>query len=116
MIPSTFLHREDFYYDASDLMGELDLEEEDLPELPDDWFVEVEQTELEPMFQLSADWICERLDEERGSEDGNEYSEVHKIITANLDFSKVNELIPKLYYPNGKRFKITKADLIEYCK
>lgn len=108
-----FFHEDEFHRDLESLMSSLDIE--DPKTLEDDWEIEVGETTLEPMFILNADWIAERLDEDRMTEDGDEVEDIFKLIKNNVDFTKVNELMPRLHYLNGKGFKITKQDLIDYC-
>ena len=116
MNKETFYYNDKHYSELCALMEDLDITEENLAELEEDWTLKVEETDLEPMFTLDADWICERLDEERMSEDGDEADSINELLKTHIDFTKINELMPKLYYPNNTFFTITKKDLIEYCK
>lgn len=103
--------------DLGDLLEQLEIEEEEVKDLPEDWTYEAEEVELEPMFVLGADMLNDILSdrfEERFSEDAPEYDKINKILKDNIDFDKINALIPKLYYSTGKIKTITKADLLEY--
>jgi hypothetical protein len=108
-----YYYKHAHYYELGDLAEALGL---DVPgaieKLNDDWSVTVEETALAPLFQLSADWIVDRLDDERMSEDGDEVDKISKLIKEHLDFTKVNELMPKLYYTTGKKILIRKTDLL----
>ena len=112
-----FFYSDKFYSDLGELMDDLDLyEDEDVSKLPDDYSLDCKYSELEPIVTLSADWIGERIDEERFTEDGDEIEKIEKILSANIDFEKVNSLMPKLYYESIEKFKITKADMVEWIK
>lgn len=97
------------YTDIQALAEELS-DDGSLNEIEND--IEVEETNLEPMFQFDANSITDNLDEERMSEDGDEVDEIRELIKKHVDFTKVNELMPKLWYPNGKKYKITKQQLL----
>ncbi len=77
-------------------------------------YIEVEETDLEQLFQLDADWICDKLDEDRMSEDGDEVEDIRALIKKHEDnFKEINEKIPSLYYPNGRKYKISTKELLE---
>lgn len=108
-----FFYDEEFYSDIENLMSDLDLNTiEDVQNLEDDYSLECTKSIIEPIFTLSAQWILERIDEERFSESGNELDSLEKTITENIDFDKVNSLIPKLCYETKEKFQITKQDLL----
>jgi len=107
-----FFYEDNFYSEIGDLLMDLDIDEDDIPELPEDWEITVHESSLEPLVTLSVDWIMDRINEERFSEEGNEYDKIHKIISDSIDFIAINEKIPQMYYPTKKTFKITKADLL----
>ena len=76
----------------------------------------MEDCDLEPIGVLSVDLLTELLMdkwEDRQSEDGLEYDKIEKVIKENIDFDKINELLPKLYYPNGKEITFTYEQLME---
>jgi hypothetical protein len=91
-------------------MEELEIDEETIESAPD--FVTCYPAELEPIVKLSPDWILDRIDEERFTEDGNDHDKVYELLSK-IDFSAFNESCPKLYYPTGRKFEITKADFYE---
>ena len=107
-----------FISDMDDLLLCLDLDEETIPYLPEDYSIECFDTELEPIQTLSAEFIAENISEERFSENNydGEYSNVVKLLNENIDFDKINSLLPKLYYETNRKFTITKADLLTYIK
>ena len=112
-----FFYSDNFHSDLGELMDYLDYnEEEDVLKLPDDYTLNCIKAELEPIVTLSAEWIIDRIDEERLTEDGNEIERIEKALYANIDFEKLNSLMPKLYYEGIKKFTITKADMLEWIK
>lgn len=115
-----FFIEDRFYTELSDLIDEMDLDDEMVQNLPDDWSIEVEDSNLEKMFvfkeRFVIDSIVERTDqwEDRFPEEPDRVNEkIEKAIKAGIDIDKINELLPSLYYPNGKKYTITKKDLIE---
>jgi len=71
---------------------------------------EVELCTLEFIVVINGDYIVDRIDEERFSEefDIEEREEIAKILNDNIDWDKINLLLPKIYYPNGKKITIIK--------
>jgi len=104
-------YNENFYHELSDLVADIDL---DMLKAGDT--ITVEDCDLEPIGVLSVDLLTELLMdkwEDRQSEDGLEYDKIEKVIKENIDFDKINELLPKLYYPNGKEITFTYEQLME---
>lgn len=82
----------------------------------------IEQTELEKLLVIRKDFavnaIVNQTDiwEDRFPEESDDlFKRIEKAISDAIDIEKLNEGLPSLYYPNGKKFKVTKADLVEYC-
>lgn len=111
-----FTESDDFFRDIEDYCGFHELEKEIVEKYPDDWQKEVLFTFEEPIEKLCADWIAEKFDDGRFSEDNfhDEYDEVVKVLNENIDFKKINDLLPRMYYPNGKKGLLTKKVLMEY--
>jgi len=112
-----FFIEEEFCSDLQDLMDYLDIEEP--KNLRSSWMLKVELTDLEPIFKISDKKLLELLvdnNEERLHEDfdGTDESRILKAINGSCDFVKLNELMPKYYFPNGKFAVITKQDLLNY--
>jgi hypothetical protein len=103
-----FFYEDKFYSDVEELMIDLEIDEESIESMPD--FYKCYKSSFEPIFELDADWVLERIDEERQSEDGEELDKIQQLLKQ-IDFSKFNEQCPKLYYPTREKFEITKADL-----
>lgn len=111
-----FFYDDKFCEDPSDLAELLDIDEDNVNELPDDWKVRVELTKLEPIFNIDADDLCQMLcdcNEERLPEDFEETKTLNAL-KESIDFDKLRSLLPKLYYANAKFEFITKSDLINY--
>jgi hypothetical protein len=112
-----FFYDNEFYSDLDSLMDDLDLNAEaDIYQLPDDWFITCFESKREPIFILSVDFITDAINEERFSEEGREFDEINEVLSNNIDYEKINALIPNLYYPTRTKFLITRADLINYIK
>lgn len=109
-----FFYEDKFYHDLGDLIDEWG--EDEVKNFPDDWSITVEEATEEPILTLSTEWIIERIDDERWTEDGDEWHKVHKVLVDNIDFQKINTLMPKLWYETRKKVTITKADLLDYMK
>ena len=113
---------EDFFYydtfcsDISDLMMLLDIEEEleAVNELPGDWSIRIELTDLEPVCTLDVDdiyqFILDQYEDRLGEHD--QEKTLKTALRESIDFEKLNQLLPKLYYPNGTFETITKQDLV----
>ena len=113
---------ENFFYDDEycsslyDLAKLLGIDGTNLNDLDVYWYIEVELADLEPIFNVDADSLCQLLadaNEDRLSEDSNEGLRVLLALQESIDFEKLRELLPKLYYPNGKYGYITNDDLVK---
>jgi hypothetical protein len=119
---TNFYYDEEFYEDLHDLAKRFDVyNTEDLNELEDDWSVEIELTNLEPVFEINSDILCELLcekNEERLGEDEatteDTIGEITKALNECIDFEKLKQLLPQFCYPNCVFKTITKADLVCY--
>lgn len=105
-----------FYHDEYDLAESYDLDE--LLEDPEDWSIKVELCDLELIGFLDGSVISERaFDEGRFTEEMHDDQEkIAKILNDNIDFEKINSLLPKFWYPNGKYETYTKQDIINLLK
>jgi len=112
-----FFYDDTFCSDLEDLANVFDIDEYNVNELKDDWQVKVEMSDLEPIFYVDADSLCQLLadaNEDRLSEDFDEEANILKALKECIDFEKLKEALPKLYYPNNEFQTITKKDLVEY--
>jgi hypothetical protein len=99
-----------FFSEVQDIAEHLDYDF--LVEQTDDFIVEAYECDLEFIFQFNGDYIADCIDDERLSEDGDEKEDVAKILNLNIDFDKVNALMPKLWYSSNRKVIFTKAELI----
>jgi len=117
-----FFIDDSFYNDLSDMMDEMEIEEENISELPDDWSQKIQLSKLEKIFTLNknfvTDAIIQKTDtwEERFPEDPNDsfMNKIEKAIESGIDIDKINSLLPELYYPTMEFVTITKKDLIDW--
>jgi len=117
-----FFIDDSFYNDLSDMMDEMEIEEENISELPDDWSQKIQLSKLEKIFTLNknfvTDAIIQKTDtwEERFPEDTNDsfMNKIEKAIESGIDIDKINSLLPELYYPTMEFVTITKKDLIDW--
>lgn len=111
-----FFYNNDYYTDLEDFIEKVFDDEDEIAELDDDKLFLCKGSKLEPILKLSAEWIAERIDDERFSENNNEneVEKIMKVLSVNIDFDKINALLPELYYENYKdKFTITKQDLLD---
>lgn len=114
-----FFVDEKFFSDTDEYLIEVmenQYEVESVSELPDDFNEKIEFSELEKIVEFTPDDIIQScISDDRFPEDDDElYSKIEKLLRRHIDFDKLNAEIPKLYYPNGEKMQITKADLIEW--
>ncbi len=112
-----FFYEDNFCSDIDDFAKIFDIDEDNVNELKDDWAVKIELSDLEPIFNIDAENLCQLLadaNEDRLSEDFDEEQRVLMALSETIDFEKLKEALPKLYYPNNKFEIITKADLVEW--
>lgn len=83
---------------------------------PVDFTMEAYECDLEFIIQLDGESISECIDDERLSEDGDEKEDVAKMLDANIDFDKINALMPKLWYPSNRKIVLTRDELINEIK
>jgi len=105
-----------FYSELSEYLEYHDIKREEVESYPDDYKLEMNGSKLEPIVQFDAEWISERICEERFSENNcdSETSKIMKALNDCIDFDKLNSQIPKLYYENRRdKCVFTKADLLE---
>ncbi len=103
-----------FFSDMESLLEWIeDNEDCTIEELPEDYVIDVNESTKEKLVTFSAEWMVNRIDEERFSEDGDEQSDICKILEDCIDFDKINSKIPELYYPKYKSIKMTKEDLLK---
>ena len=105
-----------FYTNLEDFIYKVFDGEEEVRELEEDVIFECKGSKLEPIIDFSSQWITERIDDDRFSENNSddEYERITKVLDKNIDFKKIVDMLPKLYYENYKdKFTITKQDLLD---
>ena len=87
---------------------------EEIEALPDDYKLVAYECESKPIVVFSAEWITERINEEKFSEDqaDEEYENITKALNEFVDFEKLNAKVPRLNYPTKHQVIFTKEDLI----
>lgn len=112
-----FFIDDNFCSDLEDLANTLEIDEDNVNDLEDDWKMKVELTDLEPIFKIDAESLCQLLadsNEDRLSEDYTEEKTILQALKESIDFDKLTEMLPKLYYMNGKFETVTKSDLVQW--
>ena len=108
-------YNDHFFNDLTELLEYEEIEKQEIEEKPDDYFIEVGAGELEPILKLDVNHFSEYLydmNEERFPEDADEMLiKIVKVLKNNIDFGKLNQLMPKLYYYSGT-VKIFKIELL----
>ena len=116
-----FFYNDKFYSSIEEYLIDVYEEHDDeellkiLNALSENYTLVVKESSLEPVFQLTPDWILDHIDEERYTEEGTEYDKIYNELKK-VDFTDFNSKVPKLYYESRMNFKITKADLLEAVK
>lgn len=101
-----------FFEDLYDLLEHLDITKEDVVGKPDDYCLCVNVCKLEPIFHFDADFIADCIDDERCSEYGDEKHDVAVILAREIDFDKINSLMPKLWYPTSEKAIFSKEEIL----
>ena len=116
-----FFYNDNFYSDIDGVIDELEYNMgTSVNEFPEDFEIEVELAQEEPIFQLDMQFVVKAIEahteryEDRFPEDSTRVdAEIKKAIEGAVDLAKLNKSLPKLYYTTGKYAKITKADLLD---
>ena len=116
-----FFYEDNFYPDFEDFVDDFSFEKEHLSEIKDDWEITCEESSLEKIFNLKKEFIIESLidacyiyDDRIPSDSDHIFNKIRTAISKTFDVEKLNENLPSLYYPNGKKFKITKKNIVDY--
>jgi hypothetical protein len=112
-IPENFFYNDTYYHNLEDLASDC---EDMMKEVSDDEEIEIGLSDEAPIVQLSPSWILDRINEDAFCEDTYERDseKIKKILEKNIDFQKLNEEIPKLFYGNNKTLKIRIGELKTY--
>jgi hypothetical protein len=115
-----FFYDDKFYYELSDYLDDIEIEElDDFNNLDDDFSIKIEHSEIQPVFQITPSYLLEMLmdcNEDRIDENFDDRHEKKIIEALNecIDFDKLKKELPQYYYGNGDFEIITKQDLIDY--
>lgn len=102
-----YLYNDEFYDEIEDIIDAL---EEPIEEYKNG--ITIEECREEPICKINAQWIVERIDEERFPENNDDtYEKVEDVLNKYIDFAKVNEMLPKLWYGTGKLRRISYEEL-----
>ena len=114
-----FLYGDQFVTDYEDLMYYLG--EDDLNELPEDYSVKIQLSKSEKIFKMEENWIVDTIIqqtdkwEDRFPEDSDSvFKQIESAIRSGVDFEKINQNLPDIYYPSGEYAVVTKQDLINF--
>jgi len=108
-----FFYNDNFYSDLSELAQRFE-DDDELKDFSDDEIFEIELSSEEPIIVLSAEWIANRVEDERLGDDGDDGDQIEKLIDVlnkHVDFEKVNSLIPKMFYTTGEIAFVTIKEL-----
>jgi hypothetical protein len=111
-----FFHEDEFYNELEDLLIELEIDEDNVNKLEDDWQIKVELSEEQMPFEPDTEFIAEKIADyfDFRIPDEESYEDVKKAIIESIDIEKLKENLPKFMYPNKTYDIITKADLIKH--
>ncbi len=117
---NNFFIEEKFYSGIDVLIDDILYDEDcEIEDLDENYEIEIGLTDLEPIFKLEMDFVVstimqntDRWAERFPESDDDLDKEIEEAIKASIDIDKLNSLLPKLYYPNGKYKKLTKKDLL----
>lgn len=112
-----FFYNDNFFSDIDTLMCYLDLDDEQsIIALENDWYIQVGLTTPRPIIQYNSYMLTGLVQDDDLSEDQEELETLRKILEKEINFDKINKLVPELCYLNGKTEMITKEYLLEYIK
>lgn len=108
-----FFYNDKFYSDIDEFIETIEEEYDcDIKDLPKDFTADITESELKPILTLSIDDI--NLDSDNFSEDeSEEFCKITKVLKENIDFDKINSLMPKNYQSTGVEVTLTKKDLLQ---
>ena len=111
-----FFYNDIFFNDLLECCNYYEWDTEELNLLPKNFHIKIELTTIAPLVVFDSEWMTERINERRFSENNGdkETTKIMNILDENIDFEKINKLIPKMYYINGKLQIVTKKELLEW--
>ena len=106
-----------FLRNTNELIELFGITQEVLGTLSDEWAIKVEMADLEPVFHIDANILCQLLgdaNEDRISDEVSEKEAILNALNAHIDLDALNKDLPMYYYPNGVYKLITKAYLQDW--
>ena len=92
---NNFYYCGSFYHDLFELCKYEEWEKDNIMSFGDNIYTVIELADLQSIVQLNANWIIDRINEHRFSENNsdNEVSQLTKLLEANIDFEYINKQI-----------------------
>lgn len=114
-----FFVDENYYSDLDDFLIDHEIyDKEGVQLLDDNWQQKIELSKLEKIFVIDKKWIVEQIyncNEDRFPENPEIIdNKISEAISSSVDFTKLNSLLPELYYPSGEFEVLTKKHLLDY--
>jgi hypothetical protein len=111
--PENFFYNDNFFTDLEALACEL---QDDFDVFAEGEELVIELSVEEPIVKFTPEWIVDRIDDDRFTEDGceREYKTIKEALSSTVDFDKLNALIPKVYFGSGKMVKIKVSEIKEW--
>ena len=111
-----FFANENFYKTIEELVEDMfNDDHETINNLPDDYNIKVEMSNLEPIFNINAQYLvnilCDNNEERLG--DLDDFSSILEAFNKSVDFDMLKVSLPKYNYPNNIFKIITKQDLLD---
>ena len=111
-----YCHDDDFFFDElSDLLDELGIDKSMVESQPETFELFAYDCSLEKVAIIDAHWIAEHFEDERMDEDCSQQDEFIRKL-GDFDFTKINDAIPSLWFPNNDKVVFTKDDMLEALK
>lgn len=116
-----FFIEDRFYGDLDDYINDCLPDDGAVDDLPDDWFIRVQESKSEKCCQLSLNRIVDNImedvfdlfDDRIQIDNEYEINEIKNAIISGIDLDKINESLPSYHYPTTFA-KIAKQDLLDY--
>lgn len=107
----------EFYSNIEQYVDNMDFDSMEDMMLDDNWRIQVELADKEPIFKVNLYDIADDLydrNEERFPADNTTFYKVKNVLEDFIDIDSINKNLPKLYYPNGTFAHITKEDIFNH--
>ncbi len=116
-----FFLEDRFYSDLDDFINDLFPEDGDIDALPDDWSIRVQESKLEPMFEVERDeinslilnYLIDKHEDRFPQDNDDQENYIESALYDCVNIAQLNRSIPELYYPTTFT-TITKQDLLDF--